>query len=240
MACAVLATLALAVAAPKRQERSMNEQIHLVGETLLPLASGALWWPARELLVFSDLHLGKSERIARRGGALLPPYETDETLERMSSDIAALRPSAVLCLGDSFDDRAAADALSEQHRETITRLQAGREWIWVEGNHDPGPLELGGTHLAEHQDGPLTFRHIAEDGSAPGEISGHYHPKAQVRAASRPCFLADETRLILPAYGCYTGGLRWTTPELRRLFSDRATAYLTGRKILAVPVPLAA
>ena len=218
----------------------MNDTIPLAGETLTPLASGALYWAAREMLVFSDLHLGKSERIARRGGALLPPYETDETLARMADDIGALRPRIVLCLGDSFDDRLAAEALTEAHRETITRLQAGRRWLWVEGNHDPGPLELGGTHLAEHRDGGLTFRHIAMPGCAPGEVSGHYHPKASTRMSSRPCFIADETRLILPAFGCYTGGLRWTTPELRRLFSERATAYLTGRKVLAVPVPVAA
>ena len=58
--------------------------------------------------------------------------------------------------------------------------------------------------------------------------------------ASRPCFSADESRLILPAYGCYTGGLDWTTPVLRNLFADRALAYLTGPRVLAVPVPRAA
>ncbi len=234
------ALLTLAFKGRTRQERNMNPTVLLAGETLVPLASGALWWPDRALLVFSDLHLGKSERIARRGGALLPPYETDETLSRMASDIAAMKPKDVLCLGDSFDDRAAAESLTESHRETIARLQAGKRWIWVAGNHDPGPVDIGGTYLAEYSDSQLTFRHIARDGCEPGEISGHYHPKAQVRMSSRPCFLADDTRLILPAYGCYTGGLRWTTPELRRLFADRATAYLTGRKVLAVPVPLAA
>ena len=212
----------------------------LAGETLTACPSGALYWARERMLVVSDLHLGKSERIARRGGALLPPYDTTETLTRLQSDIDVVSPKVVLCLGDSFDDLAAAEALDEAHRATLMRLQAGRRWLWVEGNHDPGPVDLGGTHLAEHRAGPLTFRHVAEDGAEAGEVSGHYHPKACLRAARRPCFLTDGQRLILPAYGAYTGGLDWTTPVLRRLFSDDATAFLTGRKVLAVPVPRAA
>ena len=210
------------------------------GETLTALPSGALLWAREALLVVSDLHLGKSERIARRGGALLPPYDTDETLDRMASDIRATGPKTVLCLGDSFDDLLAAEALTDAHRAQIGSLQAGRRWLWLEGNHDPGPVDLGGTHLGEFREGPLTFRHIAETVPEPGEVSGHYHPKARMRRGSRPCFMTDATRLILPAYGCYTGGLDWTTPVLRDLFADTAIAYLTGRKVLAVPVPRAA
>ena len=36
---------------------------------LYALASGALYWPDQALLCVSDLHFGKSERLARRGGA---------------------------------------------------------------------------------------------------------------------------------------------------------------------------
>lgn len=212
----------------------------LAGETLTALPSGALFWARVNLLVVSDLHLGKSERIARRGGALLPPYETAETLDRLADDIRLHAPKTVICLGDSFDDIAAGEALSTTHRALITGLQAGRRWLWIEGNHDPGPVDLGGTHLGETRIGALTFRHIATRSPEPGEISGHYHPKARMKGASRPCFMADEGRLILPAYGCYTGGLDWTTPVLRQLFADRAVAYLTGRRVLAVPVPRAA
>lgn len=210
------------------------------GERLTALPSGGLYWAAERLLVVSDLHLGKSERIARRGGALLPPYDTEETLNRLAADIGTAKPRSVLCLGDSFDDLTAAETLDARHRAQIASLQAGRDWLWLEGNHDPGPVDLGGTHLEVYRKGALTFRHIAEAGAAPGEISGHYHPKARVKRASRPCFMVDAKRLILPAYGAYTGGLDWTTPALRDLFADQAVAYLTGRQVLAVPVPRAA
>ena len=218
----------------------MNGDIPFCGETLTALPSGALYWEGADLLAVSDLHFGKSERIARRGGALLPPYDTDETLARLADDIAAMAPRTVLCLGDSFDDLLAADALGSNHRARIAGLQAGRRWLWLEGNHDPGPIDLGGEHLEQFIQGPLTFRHIADPDTAPGEISGHYHPKARLARTSRPCFMADDRRLILPAYGCYTGGLDWMTPVLRDLFADRAVAYLTGAQVLPVPVPRAA
>lgn len=217
-----------------------SKTFQFVGELVTALPSGALHWEAGGMLVVSDLHLGKSERMARRGGALLPPYETTECLDRLAADIAATRPAVVLCLGDSFDDLAAAEALEDRHRETILRLQAGRRWLWIEGNHDGGAVDMGGTCLAEHREGPFVFRHIARQAGERGEVSGHYHPKARVRAISRPCFMADDDRLILPAYGVYTGGLDWTSPRLRRLFADRAMAYLTGPRVLPVPVPGAA
>lgn len=207
---------------------------------LTALPSGALWWAEEALLCVSDLHLGKSDRIARRTGTMVPPYETQDTLTRLDADIASTGACRVICLGDSFDDLAAAEALCEGDRLWIARLQAGRDWIWVEGNHDPGPVDLGGTHRAEVRLGPLTFRHIARPG-ATGEVSGHYHPKARLvlrgRMISRPAFLCDGDRLILPAYGTYTGGLSWSDPAFALLFGPGAQAFLTGPRVTCVPLP---
>ncbi|QBF32964.1 ligase-associated DNA damage response endonuclease PdeM [Thalassococcus sp. S3] len=215
-------------------------EFSLAGATLKALGSGALWWPDQALLCVSDLHLGKSERIARRGGAALPPYETRDTLSRLASDLAQTEAKTVICLGDSFDDLGAAMALPEEERLWIARLQAGRRWVWIEGNHDPGPVDLDGEHLVELFLAPLTFRHIAEDG-ADGEISGHYHPKADIptraRMISRPAFLVDQSRVILPSYGTYTGGLRCTSDILARLMREDALAILTGPAPKAVPMP---
>lgn len=210
------------------------------GARLSALPSGALWWADQGLLCVSDLHLCKSERHARRGGAQLPPYETRDTLQRLSDAVEATNARQVICLGDSFDDLAAARALPETERLFLTRLQAGRRWIWIEGNHDPGPLDLGGEHLSELTIGPVTYRHIAQP-DAKGEISGHYHPKAQVRTRlrtiSRPAFLVDCDRVILPAFGTFTGGLRSTSPELARLMHPDALAILTGPSAHPIRMP---
>lgn len=204
------------------------------GTRCIALPSGALYLPDHAVLCVSDLHLGKSERIARRSGVMLPPYEVQETLQKLETDIAATNPELVICLGDSFDDLDAANSLDDEMRLWLARLQAGKTWIWIEGNHDPGPIDMGGTHRADFVVGTLTFRHIATADTA--EVSGHYHPKHRVTGRSRPAFLCDGKRLIMPAYGAYTGGLASHAPDLRQLFDSPLFAILTGHKAIPVPV----
>ncbi|MCG7518718.1 ligase-associated DNA damage response endonuclease PdeM [Ruegeria sp. Ofav3-42] len=211
-----------------------------VQQNLRALGSGALWWPDQNLLCVSDLHLGKSERMARRGGPSLPPYDSLDTLTRLAADIEKTEAQTVICLGDSFDDLDALAALGTAEKLRLTALQAGRQWIWIEGNHDPGPIDLGGTHRSDCLAGPLVFRHIAQPGGR-GEVSGHFHPKirlkARGRSITRPAFLLDHARLILPAYGTYTGGLLSSEKVLNELMSDRAMAILTGQQPQLIPMP---
>ncbi|SLN37532.1 hypothetical protein PSA7680_01813 [Pseudoruegeria aquimaris] len=203
------------------------------GHDLQALACGALFWPEQELLCVSDLHLGKSGRIARRAGLLVPPYETLDTLARLDAALAETRARTVVCLGDSFDDLAAAGGLSEEESLWIARLQAGRRWIWIEGNHDPGPVDVGGQHRESLSLGGIVFRHIADE-TASGEISGHYHPKARIalrgRSLARPCFLVSAQRIILPAFGTYTGGLDCRDAAFAPLLKPPVFAVLTGTR----------
>lgn len=225
--------LELACALP--QEQSMNAyNFDFCGTRCSALPSGALHLPTQNVLCVSDLHLGKSERIARRSGVMLPPYEVQETLQKLEADITATQPQQVICLGDSFDDLDAASSLDEDARLWLMRLQAGKSWVWIEGNHDPGPVDLGGTHRSQMTIGTLIFRHIATAETA--EVSGHYHPKHRVAGRSRPAFLYDAHRLIMPAYGAYTGGLSSQAADLRKLFSGQIIAIMTGHKAIPVPV----
>lgn len=206
----------------------------LAGQPLVALSCGALFWPEPQVLAVSDLHLGKARRAALRGGALLPPYEVQDTLDRLGQALAETGAATVICLGDSFDDRWAA---AELGTEMLAPLMAGRRWIWVAGNHDPGQGP-GGETVADLRLGPLTFRHVAEPGAV-AEISGHYHPKARLGlgrgALSRPCFLADARRIILPAFGTYTGGLDCRSPAFAGLFGAGALAVMTGSRARAIP-----
>lgn len=210
-------------------------EFQLGAACLLALPSGALHWPDEHLLVVSDLHLGRSDRYARRGGTLIPPYGTIDTLARLDTDLDRSAPATVICLGDSFDDLAASD-LPETEALWLARMMAGRRWVWIEGNHDPGPVALGGEHRAEIALGPLVFRHIAHPG-ATGEVSGHYHPKMRLAGQARAAFLTDGVRVILPAYGTYTGGMDASHPDLRGLLGQRALAILTGARCTPCPLP---
>lgn len=216
----------------------MSHAFTLCGTSLIATASGALWIPATRTLCVSDLHLGKSDRIARRSGRMLPPYENHDTLERLGRDIARYAPDIVICLGDSFDDTTAGQNLALGANQKINDLQSHCDWVWIEGNHDPAPLHYAGAHLDAITIAGLDFRHIATGASA--QVSGHYHPKHRIKGGgpARACFLYDQTHLILPAYGTYTGGLAADSLTLRTLFPDGAIAVLTGRTAIPVPVHL--
>ena len=220
-----------------------GHEFSFAGERLHALSSGALWWGRALALVVSDLHLGKSNRVSRRGGPMLPPYETRDTLARLEQEIERTGAEHVICLGDSFDDAQSATELTEEEQLWLNRLQAGRKWTWIEGNHDPGPMRLGGSHMGTLEMAPFVLRHIAMPGAMPGaqgEISGHYHPKFSLRARgmtiTRPCFVHDDQRLVLPAFGTYTGGMSCLAPEYRALFSESAHAIVTGPKPRSFPL----
>ncbi len=212
--------------------------LSLAGARLSLLPSGVLWWQDAGLMAAGDLHLGRAERLARRGGGLLPPYETTDTLDRLGAEVARLRPRTLVLLGDSFDDMAAVDGLAPGVEAQLAALAAGRRLVWIAGNHDPAPPSLPGTHRDEWREGSLVFRHIA-DPAARGEVSAHYHPKARLclrgQPIARPCFLADARRLILPAFGTYTGGLDIRDAAFDGLMGDDATAFLTGRCVTPLP-----
>jgi len=205
------------------------------GVELIADVSGVLWWPARQTLVVADLHLEKGSGLAAKG-ALLPPYDTAATLARLASAIDRLGPHRVICLGDSFHDGGAAARLSAGDAGTIARLTGDRDWIWITGNHDPDPpARWGGCVIDELMDGALVFRHEARPGSV-GELSGHFHPKASVSTRARRitarCFVGDCDRLILPAFGAYTGGLDVLDPAISRLLHRGFHVHLLGRSRL--------
>src|ERR1700753_4189579 len=93
-------------------------EIDLNGERLVLDASGALWWPVRGMLVFSDIHLEKGSSYAMRG-QMLPPYDTRASLKRMQAVVARYRPNTIMSLGDAFHDRDAAERLDADERALI-------------------------------------------------------------------------------------------------------------------------
>ncbi|MFQ3622289.1 MAG: ligase-associated DNA damage response endonuclease PdeM [Acetobacteraceae bacterium] len=205
--------------------------VHLLGERLMLDPDGVLWWPARRLLAVADLHLEKGSSLAARG-ALLPPYDSRATLERLIPLVRRYRPERLVALGDSFHDRHGAARLGRDETAAIAALASSTTLVWVLGNHDPvPPAGLPGAAHEALAEGPLVFRHDAT-GEA-GEITGHLHPKAAIATrgkwVSRPCFVADQRRVLLPAFGAYAGGLDVREPAVRALFPRGGRAFLLGR-----------
>jgi DNA ligase-associated metallophosphoesterase len=214
--------------------------VEVNGETLLLDPAGALYWPAERTLVFADLHFEKGSAYAR-SGQMLPPYDTRSTLNRMDLLISCHAPARVIALGDSFHDGDAANRLDAFERETLMRLGRLAEWIWIAGNHDPEPPSwLDGKIAEEIAIGGLVFRHEPSPSPSLGEIAGHLHPCKSItrrgRSLRRRCFVSDATRLLMPAFGAYAGGLDVRDRAVRMLFGESFLAYLLGMRRVYVVV----
>ena len=229
----------------------MRAKFGLQPESMVPLSfaghdyfaspEGALHWPAEKLLLVADLHLEKASWFARLG-QLLPPYDSLATLQALERDIERTGVTRLYCLGDSFHDRFGCDRLPQAARDLLTRLTAAVEWIWIVGNHDPGFSDhCGGRIEEECEVGGIILRHEAARDDPRPEMSGHYHPKFRLslrgRSVSRRCFVASDTKLILPAYGAFTGGLDAGHPEIIRKVGIRASALVpVTDRLLRFPI----
>jgi len=208
--------------------------VEVNGERLVLDPSGAVWWPAGKTLVFADLHFEKGSAFAR-GGQLLPPYDTRATIRRIAAVVARRQPQRVIALGDSFHDAGAAERLDAYECAALKALCGDLEWLWVEGNHDPEPPAwLGGTITGEAAIGGLVFRHVPGAGFSPGEVAGHLHPVARIHrrgmSLRRRCFVTDGTRLLLPAFGAYAGGLDVTDAAVVSRFAGGLVVYALGKE----------
>jgi hypothetical protein len=188
-----------------------RQGVSVSGRPMIADQSGALYWPGESVLVVADMHLEKGSHYALRG-QLLPPYDTRETLVRLAQAIDKFEADAVIALGDNFHDADGPDRLGQQDREILAILQDDRDWFWVTGNHDPHlPDWIGGHVVDELVVGGLTFRHEPLPGPQAREIAGHMHPAAKLSlygaTLRRPCFVGNGRRLVMPAFGAYTGGL---------------------------------
>ena len=208
-------------------------RIPVNGAELIADISGAAFEPETATLLVADLHLEKGSAFAVRG-QLLPPYDTRETLRRLVEVATRLEARRVVALGDSFHDLGADGRIDDGDAATLATLVGSVEdWLWIEGNHDPQPpRRFGGRTALQARLGPLTLRHEPSEGPAPGEVAGHLHPCARVsvrgRGLRRRCFAGDGTRLVLPAFGAFTGGLNVCDPAWRPVFRTRPTVWMLG------------
>jgi DNA ligase-associated metallophosphoesterase len=219
----------------------MDVSLSFAGATLRPLACGALHWPAQQALLVADLHLEKASAFARKG-RLLPPHDSSETLARLIDALAMTGARRVICLGDSFHDAGGPDRLPAGPRAALRALTTSLDWLWITGNHDDrAGATLGGRVMADAEIGGLVLRHEADPHDAAPELSGHFHPKVAVqvrgRRIVRRCFAVSATKIILPAYGAFAGGLAVSDPAITGVMRGAVTAVVAqGDRLLRFPV----
>lgn len=211
-----------------------DQPLSLCGKAFRAHMSGALYWPAERALIVADLHLEKGSHFAARG-QMLPPYDTRETLRKLASVIDFYNAETVIALGDSLHDVAAAERIDGADIETLRMLQSDCDWLWVTGNHDPVVARVFGGHVVPGLtvEG-IKLRHDPRAGAITHEISGHMHPAARLvmngTALRRPCFVGNGLRLVMPAFGAFTGGLNILDAAFEPLFgNDGMAVWMLGQ-----------
>ena len=214
---------------------SRQHVITLGGLSFTPDLSGALFCADEQLLLVADLHLEQGASLARRG-LHVPPYDTVATLAMLEDVLKATGAKRLILLGDNFHDGVAHDEVREKDAERLRAITARIDTIWISGNHDPNAHDrLGGTCVDEMQLGAITLRHIPQRlKRAEFEIAGHLHPGASIVQRGHnirtKCFVADQRRLILPAFGSYTGALNVLSSAFSGLLEPAETqAWMIGK-----------
>lgn len=225
----------LKVAPPPVQHIDVN------GVPVLADVSGVAFVESTRTLIVADLHFEKGSSFAARG-VMLPPYDTRATLARLADAMVRLQPRMVVALGDSFHDETADTRMHGEDAAFLKELVGCVErWLWIAGNHDPAPSpRYGGERAAEMKLDALILRHEPREGASPGEVAGHLHPCAKVhrsgRSVRRRAFASDGTRLILPAFGAYTGGLNVRDAAYAACFARTPDVWMLGReRVYRVP-----
>ena len=207
------------------------------GETVCALPENALWWPRFSALLVADLHLEKGSWFAKEG-QLLPPYDSIDTVTRLTTLAKRMAAQSIWCLGDNFHDPAGPDRMDGAARAALAALSQRHALHFILGNHDvrrgAATLLPGFDQRAEADIAGIMLRHEADMASTVPDISGHWHPKIRMRPAggsggrmiSRACFVKTPQHLILPAFGSYTGGLDVTDSAMRPLCDPAHTVAI--------------
>ncbi|MGJ8594095.1 MAG: ligase-associated DNA damage response endonuclease PdeM [Aquaticitalea sp.] len=188
------------------------KEIECCGEKLTLTNQRALYWKREQMLVLSDLHIGKTAHF-RKAGIAIPSQVLNSDLKRLKGLIHHFETTKLLIVGDLFHAEVNKDIQSfkewKNQFETI-------EWRLVKGNHDRLKssvyADLGIEVDKDYKEtSPFRFvhdvEHCADDIFC---ISGHTHPGVLIKGRGKqfiklPCFQVSKTQLTLPAFSEFTG-----------------------------------
>ncbi len=219
-----------------KEVQNPSLSIEFFGETLMLLASGAAFLPEHQLLVVSDLHLGKANAMRARGAAI-PSGASRRTLDHLSRDLRQTGATRLWSLGDLF--HAQESHRGELHEEIRrwTEEHPGVDFATIYGNHDRRagiPSECAFRVLAAENAIGIELHHEPpEEVTGPG-FAGHLHPAVRVQVTRSdtpklPCWWCRDQLLVFPAYGEFTGGAVVIPAPSDRVFA------LAGDRVIEIP-----
>ena len=199
---------------------SGSHQINLKEQTLTLLPDKALYWKEKNILVVSDVHLGKSGHF-RKHGIAVPGAVNEVNIQKLEELVELISPVKIVFLGDLF------------HSEMNEEVDKFKDWrkshshiemILTIGNHDILTRfefeKMGLECVNQFEMDPFIFMHD-ESESTDSEfypITGHIHPAVKLSTKGRqkmhvPCFYFGQSHGMLPAFGTFTGNFRITPTQ---------------------------
>ncbi len=199
-----------------------NPLPHIInGNTFWVSPERCLFWEEQNVLILSDMHLGKSGHF-RKAGIPVPDGVNKADLQRLISQLLFFKADRVIIVGD-FTHSAANKEL-ELFKKWRNDFPLFR-FDLVKGNHDiledHWYIDTGIIiHKKELMMNDFCFRHETPSAdpleSLPGcpfIFSGHVHPGIRFSGRGKqslrlPCFYFTPDHCILPAFSKFTGTYR--------------------------------
>lgn len=187
-------------------------------ETLTLTNHRAIYWANQEMLIISDLHIGKAAHFRKNG----IPVSTEvliNDLKRLKQLLAFFKAKQLMVVGDLF--HAGMNKEFEVFRNWIDTIEK-IDLILVKGNHDKISPEISELFFdwrifTTHYIFPFNFIHESLNSTDNTfQISGHTHPGVLLKGKGKqriklPCYQISKKQLILPAFSLFTG-LNTQTP----------------------------
>lgn len=208
--------------------------------TILFDSSGSIYITELSILLMSDLHIGKSYSCAKNGN-FLPPFEIDETIEKIESIVDFYNPKKIISLGDSFHEASTLELIDNIYIKNLNKIFKKREVIFIDGNHDAelkSKEKIDAIFKDSLKLSNFNFTHIKNSKIINNlfEFSGHFHPKVSIISNrvtySFKCFVLGKNFCILPSFGTYTGGLNINSNTLKKIIPQEKTVIAIGKNHL--------
>ena len=191
-----------------------------------------MYWEEQNILIGSDLHLGKTGHF-RKAGIAMPQQVYKEDLQRLFTAIRDYNPKQLLIVGDFFHSEANKELdwfarwrndfpaidfhLVKGNHDILKKdwylnngIKVSKEFTMdgIQFLHDPAEANRQTALVTSEEQGgdcPL----ISSSLPLP-TISGHLHPGISISGGSRqtlrfPCFYFSKMQCILPAFSLFTG-----------------------------------
>jgi DNA ligase-associated metallophosphoesterase len=178
------------------------------------LPQRAIFWEEQQILILSDIHIGKATTF-RKAGLFIPDGNMEDDLLKISKLLNEFKPKKCIIVGDLIH---AKSGLSQEVKQLFSDWihNANTEIHLIMGNHDVSlaknlpeewPLHL---HIESLLIEPFYFSHFPILHEKWFVWSGHLHPKIELKSKNDRvvlrCFQIFPHLGILPAFSSFVGG----------------------------------